>query len=90
MDYKHGRGVLVEATDNPQMKLSFLDALKLFNCIFDINTVSMTRRAHAYHYFLTGARRVQIHFRELHTGLTEAICRHQGHDAFQADFWATT
>ena len=34
VDYKHGRGVLVEADDNPQMKL--------FDCIYDIDTVSMT------------------------------------------------
>ncbi len=42
VDYKHGRGVLVEAEDNPQMKLYALGALELFDCIYDINTVSMT------------------------------------------------
>ena len=40
--YKHGRGVLVEADDNPQMKLYALGALELFDCIYDIDTVSMT------------------------------------------------
>ena len=42
VDYKHGRGVLVEADDNPQMKLYSLGALELFDCIYDIDTVSMT------------------------------------------------
>ena len=42
VDYKHGRGVLVEADDNPQMKLYALGALELFDCIYDIDTVSMT------------------------------------------------
>lgn len=42
VDYKHSRGVLVEADDKPQMKLYALGALDLFDCIYDIDTVSMT------------------------------------------------
>lgn len=42
VDYKHGQGVLVEAEDNPQMKLYALGALELFDGIYDIDTVSMT------------------------------------------------
>ena len=42
IDYKHGQGVLVEAEDNPQMKLYALGALEIFDGIYDINTVSMT------------------------------------------------
>jgi len=42
VDYKHGQGVLVEAEDNPQMKLYALGALELFDGIYDISTVSMT------------------------------------------------
>ena len=42
VDYKHGRGVLVEADDNPQMKLYALGALELFDCIYDIDIVSMS------------------------------------------------
>jgi len=42
VDYKHGRGVLLEADDNPQTKLYALGALELFDCIYDIDTVSMT------------------------------------------------
>ena len=42
VDYKHGQGVLVEAEDNPQMKLYALGALEIFDGIYDINTVSMT------------------------------------------------
>lgn len=42
VDYKHGQGVLVEAKDNPQMKLYALGALEIFDGIYDINTVSMT------------------------------------------------
>ena len=41
-DYKHGLGVLVDATDNPQMKCYALVALELFDDIYDIDNVSMT------------------------------------------------
>jgi hypothetical protein len=41
VDYKHGQGVLVEAEDNPQMKLYALGALELFDGIYDIRSVSM-------------------------------------------------
>ena len=41
-DYKHGRGVEVSATENPQMMCYALGALELFDDIYDINTVSMT------------------------------------------------
>lgn len=42
VDFKYGRGVLVEAEDNPQMMLYALGALELFDCLYDIDTVSMT------------------------------------------------
>ncbi len=42
VDFKYGQGVLVNAEDNPQMKLYALGALELFDAIYDINTVSMT------------------------------------------------
>ncbi len=42
VDYKHGQGVLVEAADNPQMKLYALGALDIFDGIYDIDSVSMT------------------------------------------------
>ncbi len=42
VDYKHGQGILVEAEDNPQMKLYGLGALALFDGIYDIDTVAMT------------------------------------------------
>ncbi len=42
IDYKHGQGVLVEAEDNPQMKLYALGALELFDGIYDIDRVSLT------------------------------------------------
>lgn len=42
VDYKHGQGVLVEAEDNPQMKLYALGALEIFDGIYDLDTVSMT------------------------------------------------
>ena len=41
-DYKHGTGCLVDATDNPQLKLYALGALELFDGIYDINEVCMT------------------------------------------------
>lgn len=42
IDFKFGRGVLVEADANPQMMLYALGALELFDGIYDIDTVSMT------------------------------------------------
>lgn len=42
IDYKHGQGVLVDATENTQLKLYALGALEIFDCIYDIETISMT------------------------------------------------
>jgi hypothetical protein len=42
IDFKYGQGVLVNAKDNPQMKLYALGALELFDGIYDISTVAMT------------------------------------------------
>lgn len=42
IDFKYGQGVLVEAEDNPQMKLYALGALQLFDGIYDIGMVGMT------------------------------------------------
>ena len=42
VDFKYGRGILVEAKDNPHMMLYALGALELFDCLYDIDTVSMT------------------------------------------------
>ena len=41
-DYKHGRGVEVSAEGNPQMMCYALGALELFDCLYDIDRVSMT------------------------------------------------
>ena len=40
-DYKHGRGVEVSAEENPQMMCYALGALELFDCLYDIDRVSM-------------------------------------------------
>ena len=42
IDFKYGRGVLVNAENNPQMMLYALGALKLFDCLYDIHEVSMS------------------------------------------------
>ncbi|WP_230397491.1 DUF2800 domain-containing protein [Novisyntrophococcus fermenticellae] len=42
IDYKHGRGIMVDATENPQMKCYALGALELFDGIYDFDRVSMT------------------------------------------------
>ena len=42
IDFKYGRGVLVNAENNPQMKLYALGALSVYEGIYDIDTVSMT------------------------------------------------
>ena len=42
VDFKYGMGILVEAEDNPQMKLYALGALELYDALYDIKEVSMT------------------------------------------------
>lgn len=42
VDYKHGKGVEVDANQNSQLMLYGLGALELFDGIYDINTISMT------------------------------------------------
>jgi len=42
IDFKYGMGVLVDAVDNPQMKLYALGALEIYESLYDINEVSMT------------------------------------------------
>lgn len=42
IDMKYGQGVLVEAEDNSQMMLYALGALRLYDFLYDIQTVSMT------------------------------------------------
>ena len=42
IDYKYGRGILVDAEENPQMMCYALGALELFDGIYDIDRVRMT------------------------------------------------
>lgn len=42
IDFKYGMGVLVDAVDNPQMKLYALGALEIYDILYDIEEVSMT------------------------------------------------
>lgn len=42
IDYKYGRGVTVEAKDNPQLMLYALGALLLYRYVWEIETVRMT------------------------------------------------
>lgn len=42
IDFKYGRGVLVSATNNPQMMLYALGALEQFDNLYDITDVRMT------------------------------------------------
>lgn len=42
IDLKYGTGIAVSAEDNPQLKCYSMGALKLFDDIYDIDTVSMT------------------------------------------------
>lgn len=42
IDFKYGRGVLVEAENNPQMQLYALGALEIFDSLYDISEVSMS------------------------------------------------
>ena len=41
IDYKHGKGVAVEADHNPQMMLYALGALDLFDILYDIEKIKM-------------------------------------------------
>ena len=40
-DYKHGRGIMIDANQNPQLQCYSLGALEIFDGIYDINTVKM-------------------------------------------------
>jgi len=42
VDFKYVMGVLVDAVDNPQMKLYALGALDIYDSLYDINEVSIT------------------------------------------------
>lgn len=42
IDFKYGKGVEVSADDNPQMMLYAIGALEMFDCLYDVGTVSMT------------------------------------------------
>lgn len=42
VDLKYGMGILVDARENPQMKLYALGALRLFDALYDIREVSLT------------------------------------------------
>ena len=42
VDFKYGRGVAVYADHNPQMMLYAIGALNLFDCLYDIEQVTMT------------------------------------------------
>lgn len=42
IDFKYGKGVRVEATGNPQMKLYALGAYLEYNTLFDIDSIRMT------------------------------------------------
>ena len=42
IDFKYGRGVLVEAENNPQMMLYALGALRVYDSLYDIEEVAMT------------------------------------------------
>ena len=42
IDFKYGQGILVEAEDNPQMKLYALGALDIYDGLYDFKEVAMT------------------------------------------------
>ena len=42
IDFKYGQGVLVEAEENPQLKLYALGALELFGSLYDIQQISLS------------------------------------------------
>ena len=42
IDFKYGQGILVDAEENPQMMLYALGALRLYDFLYDIHSVSMT------------------------------------------------
>ena len=42
VDFKYGMGVLVDAEDNPQMKLYALGALEIYDSLYDIKEILMT------------------------------------------------
>lgn len=63
IDYKHGKGILVEAENNPQMLCYSLGAVELFDGIFDFDTINITiyqpRRENISTYTLSKAELLQ-------------------------------
>ncbi len=59
IDFKYGKGVLVEAENNPQMMCYALGALGLFDSLYDIENINMTiyqpRRENVSTYSITKA-----------------------------------
>lgn len=57
VDFKYGRGVLVDASHNSQLMLYGLGALEIFHCLYDISTITLTifqpRRANISSFTLT-------------------------------------
>ncbi|WP_296557502.1 DUF2800 domain-containing protein [uncultured Acetobacterium sp.] len=63
IDYKHGKGILVEAENNPQMLCYSLGAVELFDGIFDFDTINtiiyQPRRENISTYMLSKAELLQ-------------------------------
>lgn len=90
IDLKYGLGVLVDAEDNPQMKLYALGALNAYGYLFDVERVAMTiyqpRRAN----ISTATMKVE----DLHTWAAEVVqpraaLAADGEGEFAAGQWCT-
>lgn len=74
IDFKYGMGVLVEAEDNPQMKLYALGALAVYDALYDIREVSMTIFQPRRENVSTWTIPVEDLKRRLYRGVLSSLC----------------
>lgn len=90
IDFKYGLGVLVEAEENPQMKLYALGALEIYDSLYDIREVSMTifqpRRENVSTWTITSAELKEWAENELKP---KALMAYNGEGAYVPGEWCT-
>lgn len=90
IDFKYGQGVVVDATDNPQMKLYALGALELYSGIYDIKQIALTiyqpRRNHISEWEISADDLLEWAYTELKV---KAELAYKGEGEFCAGEWCT-
>lgn len=90
IDFKYGQGVVVDAADNPQMKLYALGALEMYTGIYDIKQIALTiyqpRRNHISEWTISVDDILEWAYTELKV---KAELAYNGEGDFCAGEWCT-